>query len=321
VVNLTYGASPIKTMRLYLRQGEGSDYVMYDQAISVANSTVDPGFNHPAGTKRPYTMRISPDNLTDPLGRATADWNTTSPLSVGSGNFVAFPSQAGYHFQYATSTRAFHPSAPITISNWNSTFTAWTSPPWIAANSETCPTGYRRIKELDGGASTNSNVATSEVRQSFYLAPGNSQDIQSNPTGLTWGYYADGYFDRRAIEIRGTTLGTSVQPTAVSWGTPQTAFVGAVLYNPTTYSHLFLPLPGIRESSLTGSAGGNGEIIRTGVWGYYISSSWSDTSIGGTAGLLARSFRIQGNWGTNTSTIGVEGSPRARGFSIRCVRF
>ena len=323
VVQLTYGVAPIKTMRLYLRQGEGSDYVMYDQAINVGASSNDPGFVHPAGTKRPYTMRIPPYNLTDPMGRATADWNSVTQLNAtvsgGGGSFVSYPSQAGYHFQYSTSTKAFHPSDPITISNWNSSFTAWTSPPWIPANSETCPVGYRRIKDFDGGANGNySDIATSEVRQSFYLNPSAGQSTQDSPVGLTWGYYADGYFDRREIVIQNTQLGAQ-QPSAVSWGTPQSAYIGAILYNPNTYSNLFIPLSGIRETSLNSGILSNGEIGRVGVWGYYLTSSWSDFGLG-TAGQYSKSFRIQGNWTSNTSSIAVENSFRARGFSIRCVR-
>jgi len=88
-----------------------------------------------------------------------------------------------------------------------------------------------------------------------------------------WGYYADGFFDRRRI-VSGPS-GTA--GTAVASGNRDIALVGRLFFNPVAGSShynasIFFPAPGMRSTK--------GQLEFSGVNGYY----WSASSIS-SAGL------------------------------------
>ena len=146
---------------------------------------------------------------------------------------------------------------------------AWTaanigalSPSWVSsspstgfwathsATHETCPPNYRRFNDGSISAQISGFITGSELRQSLYLNPQRGTD--NSIFSAVWGYYADGYFDRRKItNTTGAAETTSVSATGVN--SHQVAHIGRLYYNPTTHAHIFLPAVGYRDGS-TGSA-------------------------------------------------------------------
>ncbi|MDR2586452.1 MAG: hypothetical protein LBC84_09620, partial [Prevotellaceae bacterium] len=122
---------------------------------------------------------------------------------------------------------------------------------------ETCPPGYRHPHDgLPDNAITTGNPALSEIRQSLWLNP--PQGINSNTDNSVWGYYADGYFDRRTLA---SSLGVSPMVTsAVATNSIYVAYVGRLFINPTTLASLFFPASGYRYNQSGGlyNAGGRG---------------------------------------------------------------
>ena len=303
-VTIYYGAGLQKTMNLFLRQGEGADYVMhYNDAINSG------GMNRPAtsgpkspSSARPAAARFSPHNLTDPAGNTVVDYTAITPLGPGGGGFVSYPTQAGYFFQWNVSTKAFPPHDTSNIGNWTNVDVEL----WNAAVDETCPTNYRRPNDWDGtstGHVTNSPVhpvTGSEMRQSLWLNPQNDTGV-NNVDNAVWGYYADGFFDRREI-VAGPT---GIALTAVSSNNNQVAYRGMLFYNSDKSSghynaSVFFPAAGFRAFS-------NGGLLSTGSAGYY----WSSSSVSGQ-----NAWRIY----IDSSTARVNNSLRSYGHFIRCVK-
>jgi len=188
VVTIYYGPSGNKdlTHRLFLRQGEGADY---------APGTTS-GLRWP-----PYNARLA-------------------------GNFVEFPSQAGYLYRWTNSTTGYHPSIPVSgaYPGWTSSPTGGTPPDAI------CPTGYRIA--AGGGVD-------SEFRQFAGLA-----------LSTVRGKYADGYFDRRAIStFPPITNGND----AVSVTDDNIAYMGYLTFRAADNKSLFFPSGRYRSSNNSGA--------------------------------------------------------------------
>ena len=270
VVVLTYG-TPAKKQKIFLRQGEGADYVMRPGDKDGDGNIVGGADN------RSFARKFSPYNLVDPNGNTESDFNNmttaaTGLLPVNGGAFADYPTQAGYFFQWNYSRRAFHPTSPMVITNWySSSGNAF----WRAGTDETCPAGWRRPQ--DGNTSlahnTTGPIEGSEMRQSLWLNPkAGLADFIDNSfrDNSIWGYYADGWFDRREIEA---SFGPSV-----SSNTKDVANVGRLFFNPNTTSNsyhasLFFPAAGTRTSY-------SGGLYDGGFSGYYWSgsSSWTDSA-------------------------------------------
>jgi len=262
-----------KVQKLFLRQGEGADYLMRNE---------DPfgpatGANAPAN--RTECVRFSPYNLTysdskwSPAGTG-ANVTDHPQLPLKGGVFVEYPTQSGAHFQWSAGAawqatyarRAFHPGILSGITPWNITGgpdIGLKTGFWTSATdrhdiiSETCPNTYRRPNDGPTAALVDfSNViATSEMRQSLWLNPQNAAFYEMS--NVSWGYYADGFFDRRQITSSHT----------VSSGSWDVACRGILFYNPVTNASLFFPVSGMRDSS------SGGELHGVGDGGYYWSSS------------------------------------------------
>jgi hypothetical protein len=91
------------------------------------------------------------------------------------------------------------------------------------------------------------------MRQSLFLNPQLGNALRS-PNSV-WGFYADGFFDRRMPGVSHNNIANST----VAAGTNQVAYIGSLLFNPTTGYHLFFPAAGHRgitgvPVSLGGSA-------------------------------------------------------------------
>ncbi len=283
VVVLTYG-TPAKKQKLFLRQGEGADYVMRPGDTDGLGNAVD--------VNRPKAIKFSPYNLTDPnMGVGGPALASHNQLAVASGVFVDYPTKAGAFFQWASTAqprRAYHPVSPTGV------ITGWLSSDygpelWNATTDETCPAGYRRPRDSNTATGP---VAGSEMRQSLWLNPQSGYD--SNIDNSFFGYYADGYFDRRAI-----TDALIVTKSAVSPSTKDVAYIGRLFFNPHVNASLFFPAVGDRLF--------NGALSSAGLYGFYWSSSppsmYSAWYLHFSFGGYARQFS-----GDHTS-----------GFTVRCV--
>jgi len=301
VIVLNFG-NPVKKQKIFLRQGEGADYLMR------------PGDKDGSGAdfpdSRTFARRFSPYNLTASdaqwaVSPGNASSITTHPqLDVNGGTFVQYPSIGGAIFQgqavngTAAQRRAYNPVVFEAITDW---VTPYAGPAlWNSATDETCPPGYRRPRDSDpathGIATPNTPVEGSETRQSLWLVPKTGLNDSGFATvNSIWGYYADGYFDRREI-----TNGASPSPGtlgAVSATTYNAAYRGRLFINPVSHNSLFIPAPGYRTTTTLSFAGERA---------YY----WTCSSFTAT------------NMGCIYLTAGI-GSPysqsRAFGWSIRCI--
>ncbi len=209
---------------IFVRQGEAPDYVMRPTDAINSGGMVS--------ATRPLARRFTPFNLTDPQkGAGRVDRGTR-----GYG-FTDYPTQAGYYFQWG-GTAAWYPAGDA--ASWTSVAPAgyWDD----SSQRESCPAGYHRPG--DGSTSsdvfvTNVPIATSELRQSLWLDPVSNFGVQPRVYTL-WGYYADGWFDRRATtDADRTTVGTGAG----------IAYAGRIFYNPGNFASLFFPAQGSRTYS------------------------------------------------------------------------
>ncbi|MDR1526530.1 MAG: hypothetical protein LBS46_02530 [Dysgonamonadaceae bacterium] len=302
VVVVTYGNTPAKTFNLYLRQGEDPDYVW--------SPTETYGID---GDLRTSAVRFSPYNLTaSDLGS-----NEYSQITVGTNNvFTAYPTQAGAFFQWANTANpgfAYHPVIPLTITSsyWS---TSNASGYWngLISTHETCPQNYPlstgtpvNFRRPNDGSTNGNNsagaIADSEMRQSLWEDPQSGQT--GSVIGSVWGFYADGFFDRRSHTHAAYGASGGVDNTAVSITTKDAAYIGRLFYNWDKKRSLFFPASGYRYNS-------NGQLNETGFRGHYWSSSVPAS--GGRAWSLVVSpyeaYEFSGS------------SLRNNGFAVRCVR-
>ena len=298
VVVVCYGSNPVKTMRIFVRHGEGIDYVMRPE---------DGGTNVPAG--RPEAVRFLPYNLT-----ATA-FNSVA-LDVHGGRLTDYPSQAGALFQWANTgnrTRyAWDPYTPASFPIWENVGTTafWTGD--LSYTHETCPAGYRRPHD---GTTTAVNstglVAGSEWRQSLWRHPTAGNLASGIDPNAVWGYYADGFFDRRQI-VSGPGNGGSGfgSAAAVSAGNAQVAYVGGLYYNPLNWASLFFPAAGNRANVSSGA------LNSAGAEGHYWSGSVQEHPVGAPQNNRVWTMTVSKTTGVGSHA---HGSVHT-GISIRCVK-
>ena len=277
------------TSKLYVRQGEDADYLM---------APGDPDENNVAFT-RSNAKKYSPYNLTTPKSDPMNDLVDRKTLALRGGWWTDYPTQAGSFFQWANTNSgferiAYHPAGTLT-GTWNVTnHTAWA---WNAGTHETCPIGYRRPT----GAAV-SGTTTSEIGQSLLSNYGTN-----NLNNVVLGYYADGFFDRGAIQASANGF---VNSTVSRTGNTSydVAYKGALFFNPTTTSShynssVFIPAAGYR-----GTPGG---VLRSLGNNVYI---WS--SVQGTASDLGYDLVID----TGIPILYyAESSSKPNTFPIRCV--
>ena len=262
VVLLTYRNNELKH-RIWIRQGEEDDYLL-------CNSDPTCGCSDPLHLKTPRTVtkRFTAYNLTAAKLDTVTDLQGATP-AVNPGIFTDYPLQAGAFFQWADVNPGIYSRIRWA---WNPYTAAAVTPngywftPAIPANTfwntlknnhETCPPGYRRpndgyIDRMDDGNS----LTLSEIRQSLFEHPRKEFNFDAVLTNSKFGYYADGFFDRRLmVNLLGGTTGWL---TTVAYGTRNIAHAGVLYYNSFPGDHtnasLFFPVGGNRfpEQSLTG---------------------------------------------------------------------
>ena len=297
VITLYYGSSGTKnlTHKIFLRQGEWADYLM-------TNADAFPtGTGTPTPPARTECVRFSPYNLTDPAGNTETDYSLIAPLAVGGGKFVDYPTQAGYSFHFNYNTKPMNPYL-ADYTNWPGT-NAYGAAFWSAASTETCPAPYRRFNDVpvpSAPHNTTGPIAGSEVRQSLFWKPQILTGVSHDNS--VWGYYADGFFDRRE---RATASGANAgSNTSVSTGNSRIAHVGNLFFNPDlTSTHynasVFFPAAGSRYT--------NGSLTASG----HQSAYWSSSSVSaGNSWFLLASGNV----------VYMSYMNRVCGYSVRCVR-
>ena len=232
VVLLTYGNN-VSTHKLFLRQGEASDFA--------------PGQSSGA--------RWSPFNL-----------------NTATGGTVEFPTQAGATFRWTNTTPAYAPFPTGIVANWGTLSMTGTPPP-----DTVCPPSYR----LPTGGDDNSDAA-----------------VFRSAARVTFGFYADGFFDRR--QIVQSPINPGLTSVAVSTDNNLMAFRGSLVFGGSNNASIFLPVSGNRDTQ-------NGTFHNLGEFG-----SWWTSSPRGTT----EAYRLSAGPGG----VAREGFDRRGGLSIRCVR-
>jgi len=281
VVLLSYNDNR-KFSKIYIRQGEDEDYLM-------------------SGAARPLAKKFSPYNLTAPNMMAGGVQNHEhSPIEWEKGTFTKYPTQAGAFLQYANQYNqrfGYHPVNPMgAITGWQNNYEAgyWDNLQW---KHRSCPTGWRRPNDgsTNSAVGEGNNVKNSEMRQSLYANP--PEGSSNNMDNAYFGYYADGFFDRR--KIMASPNGTP--SCAVSTGDYNIAYSGYVFFNPSDNSSLFFPVGGQR-------AGADGRLQLTGTYGAY----WSVTAYTDQSYAWALTFDDQ-----NARQMYIK---KSEAVSIRCIK-
>ena len=300
VILLSY-ANNTMHQKIFLRQGENADYLMKNGDALASGSQVI--------TSRTMSKKFAVYNLTAAeLGKQVAKRGAI---------FTKYPTQAGAlwrwgvsnHTAYATEVRmAF---SPLPDNQLNFQITGNIEDPWddIKEENEVSPPGYRR--PTDGRTSrleqiyiegSNSNpyygdvVRASEMRQSLFwrVSNGFGSSIKNTENSI-WGYYADGFFDRRMIVDGEGYPGFDryySMATVAKENEHEIAHMGALFFNPIESSDrynasIFFPAPG-NVSILEGKP----YVIYWGGAGNY----WSSTSLKdphGNGGLELRLMDTQ----------------------------
>ena len=151
---------------------------------------------------------------------------------------------------------------------------------------------YIRMTRHCEGSNGVGNVASSEIRQSLWLNP-QAGVSNSNIDNSVWGYYADGFFDRRQISNN-----------KVSATTNDVAYIGNLFYNTNTNASLFFPAAGNRKYASDNTAG---NLQFAGNNGYYWTSSTGNSN---SSWFLT----------VSSSVVSMSYQVRAFGMVIRCVK-
>ena len=289
VIEVTTGSG---VKKIYVRQGEEADYVMHPDDA-----------NHP----RPYAKKFSPFNLSDPLrgtggGHISEHKDILFGMTLNNRIFTDYPTQAGYFFQWNLGSgnflKAFNPVNSIqAISGWET----GSKGEWERML-DPCPPGYRHPND------SLRSPLTSEIRQSWYATPNGESYGPAYPSGVllensVWGFYADGFFDRLAVGVSPTGVESTTagfeSSSLYAVGNVDVAYSGLLIYNPATFSSLFLPAPGIRE--------GNGALLNAGAMGAY----WTNSPNGNNGWAF---------YFAPTSFYSYNNALQSAGASVRCVK-
>ena len=331
--NITANPATTRVHIIWVRQGEGSDYVMRPDDL-----------NHLGVRRGDFARRWATSNITAvhatngtplPYTGTTGRW-----LQINAGRtnsvFTRYPTQTGAYFQWAPAAAqsarfrvAHSPIGNATNVGYVNTMvtpgTFWTA---ARANHESCPPGWRRFD--DGSITAHrhhtpthavgqnaTRIQTSEMRMSLFLEPRPGTDANSNSSANTlFGFYADGFFDRRTPGDRqGSVSGVAAPHSTVANDNRYIAHRGILFFNPLSGASLFFPAAGRRSNT--------GGLIYVGNEILY----WSSTT---TYDTTARAWILRGGLGTGTGTPGAGDDTntawahhmpnRADGMPIRCVR-
>lgn len=310
VVALSYKGGA-KTHLIFVRQGEGADYLM--RPTDAATGTF-------VSATRPLARKFMCYNLTGASSGTLLGGTliTDHPVVTLSGGAIAeFPSQAGSMFQWAVTDqlpRAIHPVSPevLPIIGWsnNASQSYWTAgSPSLAQQREVCPAGYRRVSDGAENVASDAKASQSELRQSLLASLLDGRTPSNNNT--VTGYYADGFFDRRClVSSTGSFVGTTVSflTGLLDLKNAKVAYIGTLFYNPNNWASLFFPSAGGRPgATLTPGV----PIGNAGQYGFYWCSSGSTTTNNAYAMITGA---------TNIRVIMGQDFNRVNALSIRCVK-
>jgi hypothetical protein len=288
---------------LYLRQGEGPDYLFRP------NDPVPSGIL--AGPNRPAARKFSPYNLTAQTLDASVN-RYDEPNGPNPSRFAEYPSQAGAFFQWANATNmryAWNPNS-LTVAGWDEVagISNWDL---MGTNHEACPVGYHR--PTDGPTDRISDMTSaydmklSEIRQSLFLSPIAGSIIPSESDNMMMGFYADGFFDRRVVTSMTSydTSGTlsTEENSVVSATNNQIAYRGYLVYNRSSHASLFFPAAGFRMRNTS-----DGSLTRAGGTIRYWSSSLDQNPWALYTGSPAEIPTLNASYNINM------------GYSVRCVK-
>ncbi|MGL5682918.1 MAG: hypothetical protein ACRDDZ_07670 [Marinifilaceae bacterium] len=230
-VYLLYG-TPQKLHVIFIRQGEDPDYVFRPTDPTVSRNLV---------------AKISPYNLSATTLNVAADRVNTDAQPSNPAVFADYPTQTGALYQWGKKIAYDGFSGPSYDQGYING--VWDN---VKTTSEICPLKIRltsgdyvkmRIPN-DGSTSTyaGTNSNATEWKQSIFLDPTNRLG------NSTFGYYADGYFDRRQL----ITIATQAfwEFTTVSRASRNVAVVGRLYYNKYNMASVFFPASGNRKDWL-----------------------------------------------------------------------
>ncbi|MCL1974116.1 MAG: BACON domain-containing protein [Bacteroidetes bacterium] len=271
VVFINYGGN--KNMRIYIRQGEDPDY------MTPPNPAPD--------------IRFSPYNL--------GNVNDVQYVAKYPNRFVAYPTQAGWLYQWGYSATlaaplAYHPINPLTAtpSGWSGNLSF--NPLYSLA--QACPDNY----SLPEHSSTSAGLSVLTGAAS------------------SWGYYADGFFDRRSLNSASFGHPAGINPAVAVSVNPanqadvqniDVAYVGRLFYNAAAnYASLFFPAAGYRYQD--GATNNVGWLDYAGVTGSY----WSSTPVTGSLAIP-----LEFSSGYVAVPTPPSGAVMEAGAAVRCVRY
>jgi len=256
-------------------------------------------YNNHSKSQRIFVRQGESADRTPGLPATQTAW---SPYNLGNVNtpgaylyatndsLVAYPSQGGWLYQWGQNTTPvpLHPINPV-----------FSYPGWVTGGnaynlSGICPSSLSY--SLPSGGSTSNNDISRLI----------------DNTESVWGFYADGYFDRRKLCGAiggGSTSGTSVAVNIANYADPKNQFVayaGVLLYNNSIDPNksLFFPSAGLRLGNNNGNLNNPGNFA-----GY-----WSDT---GDAANTAWYWYV----GVAGDVQQKNSTSRDYGMSIRCRRY
>ena len=293
---------------IWVRQGEDTDYLM---RVSDAGGADAQRTAARIRTFSPFNLRAEALNA-----QVSTRAQQVAGTATNRSTFVRYPTQTGAFFQWAhpgTIMRyAWNPVEPAGgPANWtiNTASGNWytnATTPNLMTSHEACPPGFRRPRDGDPwGATTRLNntaadVHGSEMRQSLFLNPprGHSVDLANS----VWGFYADGFFDRRVPTTPTGGVTSRAFASTVGANTEYIAHRGRLFFNAASGASLFFPATGIRSTTVSGAP------YLVGDFTLYLSSTQGDAA--------AHVWRLQ----LNHNTARMDGSnTRAHGFAVRCV--
>lgn len=189
------------------------------------------------------------------------------------------------------------------------------------------------VAQTDGSA----NISFSEWRQSLWMNPWPGESVpgtenvvvgqgtakqktairtrtspvyqENKDIFLLFGFYADGYYDRRPMKVQMSTTSSTRVSVGVSVNSPNVAYRGTVVYNPESNASNFFPASGRRRDR-------GGWLEYAGETAYYWSSSTSPTTPTWDGDVVRAVWAIEiGGWAP-----GHLHTLPTFGHSVRCVK-
>jgi hypothetical protein len=318
---------------VYVRQGEQSDWLIPTSVRSEAEGNVRFSVYNVTASNVNADGSIPQfnDKLVAPwLASGNKGVFTDYPTKAGAQFQYAPPKNGDYQYGYATYTYDFRrevynptsysrkvlndkspaSSLPSSTARWPHYNAGDYNPLYM----ETCPANYRR---------PTAGSENGEFRKSLFTTDDPIPDGASDHSNSSWGYYADGYFDRYPIGWQEASGDNRAKWAAVNPGNWNVAYAGQLFYDNRygTNASVFFPGAGYRHHY--------GFLLWTG-YGYYWSSSPKPEGKPVAGGMTeyssyAFSFTAPTIYGANDAmSTGRANRPggtllRSTGASLRCV--